>query len=404
MVKKINTSFLFPEQNTFMHLSDIINHLGENNEDYFNALTPPLIQSSNFSFPTVAAFRTAKSDEKKYRIYSRGNNPTVEILRKKLAALEKTDDAVVFGSGSAAIANAIIGLVQSGDHIISVAEPYNWTFKLFEKFLKRFGISTTYVDGKNNQAFVEAIQPNTKLIFLESPVSHTFEVQDLSFIAQLARSKGILTCIDNSYATPIFQNPAEFGIDIIIHSLSKFINGHGDAMGGAICGSQSLIDQLFKSEYMTLGGILSANDAALILRGLRTLEIRMERGYQTARKLVAFLEKQPQIKKIYYPLSTNNPQYELASLQMKGTGALFSFELNTTDIRVVEHFTESLQKFKIAVSWGGAESLILPMAAYYQVEGKTPPKYPFNLVRIYAGLEEVDYLIDDLKRALLQIT
>lgn len=386
-----------------MHLSEIINHHGENNEEYFHALTPPLIQSSNFSFPTVADFRKAKSDEKKYRIYSRGNNPTVEILRKKLAALEKTDDAVVFGSGSAAIANAIIGLVQSGDHIISIAEPYNWTYKLFEKFLKRFGVTTTYVDGKDNQAFEAAIQPNTKLIFLESPVSHTFEVQDLTFISQLAKSNGILTCIDNSYATPIFQKPAEFGIDIIIHSLSKFINGHGDAMGGAICGNQTLIDQLFKSEYMTLGGILSANDAALILRGLRTLELRMERGNQTAQKLVSFLERQPQIKKVHYPLSPNNPQYELASRQMKGTGALFSFELDTTDIKTVERFAESLQKFKIAVSWGGSESLILPLAAYYGVEGKLPPKYPFNLVRIYAGLEQVEYLIEDLQSALTQV-
>ncbi|MEY2950614.1 MAG: hypothetical protein RLZZ248_1815 [Bacteroidota bacterium] len=385
-----------------MHLSEIINHHGENNEEYYNALTPPLIQSSNFSFSTVDAFRKAKSDEKKHRIYSRGNNPTVEILRKKLAALENTDDAVVFGSGSAAIANAIIGLVQSGDHIISIAEPYNWTYKLFEKFLKRFGVTTTYVDGKDNQAFEAAIQPNTKLIFLESPVSHTFEVQDLSFIAQLAKSKGILTCIDNSYATPIFQKPTEFGIDIIIHSLSKFINGHGDAMGGAICGNQTIINQLFRSEYMTLGGILSANDAALILRGLRTLEIRMERGYQTAQKLVSFLERQPQIKKVNYPLSPNNPQYELASRQMNGTGALFSFELNTTHIKTVERFAESLQKFKIAVSWGGSESLILPLAAYYDVEGKLPPKYPFNLVRIYAGLEQVDYLIEDLQSALNQ--
>ncbi|MCB0644600.1 MAG: aminotransferase class V-fold PLP-dependent enzyme, partial [Phaeodactylibacter sp.] len=195
-----------------MHLSDILIHLGEERQNYFNAVSPPVIQSSNFAYNSLDAFRAAMANEQGHHLYTRGNNPTVEILRKKLAALEGTEDALVFGSGSAAIASTVISTVQAGDHIVCVESPYTWTKNLLQQFLQRFGVTHTFVDGTSMEQIESAIQPNTRLLYLESPNSLSFELQDLKACAALAKKHGILTCIDNSYASPIFQQPASLGI------------------------------------------------------------------------------------------------------------------------------------------------------------------------------------------------
>lgn len=382
-----------------MHLSHILNHLGEDREKYFNAVAPPIIQTSNFSFKTIADFKAAFNDELSSHIYSRGNNPTVDILRKKIAALEHAEDALVFGSGVAAISMAVIANVEAGAHVVSVNAPYSWTQKLLEKFLSRFGVTHTYVDGTDIAAIKAAIQPNTRVLFLESPNSVTFAIQDLKACADLAKEHGIISIIDNSYASPLYQKPIDFGIDIVTHSATKYLNGHSDVVAGVLAGSKEMIKKIFESEFMTLGALLAPNDASLLIRGLRTLELRMERSNTSTLKITKWLEDHPKVEKIIYPFSPSFPQYDLAKKQMGGTGGLFSIQLKAKSIQKVEDFFHTLQHFLLAVSWGGHESLVLPFCAFYDIPGRDNPSVPWNLVRFYVGLEDPDWLIEDLKRA-----
>jgi cystathionine beta-lyase len=386
-----------------MHLSEILFHLGEDRHRYFNAVSPPVIQSSNFAFDTLDDFRNAIRDELSSHIYTRGNNPTVEILRKKLAAMEGSEDALVFGSGSAAISAAVIGNVQAGDHIVCVEAPYAWTKLLLTDFLSRFGVSHTFVDGQSLDAIRQAIRPNTKLLFLESPNSLTFELQDLAACAQLAKEYGLITCIDNSYCSPYYQNPIEFGIDLVIHSGTKYLNGHSDVVFGAICGSRELLQKIFISELMTLGAILSPHDAALVIRGLRTLPLRMERTHESALYMARALEKHPKVEQVLHPLLPSFPQYELAKKQMKGAGGLFSVYFRLDSIQEAEALFDRLRRFTMAVSWGGHESLVLPSAAFYHIPGRPDSPIPWNLFRFYIGLEDPDWLLEDILQALENI-
>lgn len=384
-----------------MALSYILNQLGEDREMYNGAVVPPLVQSSNFAYRTVEEMRSGIADELTYHFYTRGNNPTVEMLRKKLAALEGTEDALVFGSGSGAISAAVLSQVANGGHIVSVAKPYSWTNKLLQSWLPRFGVETTFVDGTDVQNFREAITDSTQLIILESPNSVTFEQQDLKAVADLAKAHDIPTLMDNSYASPLFQQPAAFGIDIICHSATKYLNGHSDVVGGVVCGSERFIQQLFDEEYMTLGSIISPHDAWLMIRGLRTLEVRMQRVADTTEALIPFLEAHPAVETVYYPFAAHdNFQYNLAKKQLKRGGGQFSITLRAKEIRTVEAFCEQLQHFLLACSWGGYESLVFPTCTLLTNKSEAVPGIPWNLVRFYIGLESEDELRKDLEQAL----
>ena len=218
-------------------ISYIINHLGEEREKYFNAITPPVFQTSNFAFKNVEELRESIADEKNNFIYSRGNNPTIDILCKKIAALEGTEEALALASGMAAISSAVISFVNSGDHIVCVRNNYSWTNMLMTRFLPRFGVETTFVDGRDPGNFKKAIRKNTKIIYLESPNSLTFELQDIRAVAEIAKNAGLITLIDNSYSSPLTQSPAEMGIDVVLHSASKYLGGHSDIVAGIICAS-----------------------------------------------------------------------------------------------------------------------------------------------------------------------
>ncbi len=381
-------------------LSYILNQLGEDRENYFNAVSPPVIQTSNFCFPDLHHFRQAFTDEMEHHIYTRGNNPTVAILRKKLAALEGAEDALVLSSGSGAIAAAVISQVKAGDHIICVQSPYSWTYALITKLLARFGVTHTFVDGKNTAEIAAAIQPNTRLLYLESPNSLTFEIQDLQACAGLAKANGLTTIIDNSYASPIFQNPLQYGIDIVVHSGTKYLNGHSDVVMGVICSNKRTIKQIFESELMTLGAILQAHDAALAIRGLRTLELRLQRSDQSARLLASRLASHPKVEKVTHPLLPSYPQFELAQRQMRGTGGLFSVYFKVDEREKMEIFVDELKHFLLAVSWGGHESLILPSVGFYGIPGREDSHVAWNLVRFYIGLEDPEWLWQDLEKAL----
>lgn len=383
-----------------MHLSEILNHLGEDRENYFNAVSPPIIQSSNFAFPSLEQFRRDVTDELENHIYTRGNNPTVEILRKKLAALEGAEDALVVSSGAGATAMAMLANVKQGDHVICVKNPYSWTKNLLLNFLPRFGVSHTFVDGTDVANIAAAIQPNTTFLYLESPNTMTFELQDLRACATQAKRHGIVTMIDNSNCTPLYQRPIEHGIDIVMHTGTKYLNGHSDVVNGIICASKEMIRKIFQTEIMTLGNIIGPHDAWLIIRGLRTLELRVKRSFESAMKIAEWLEGHPKVERVLFPFLPSFPQYELAQQQMSGCGGLITIFLKTDSVERVEAFFNRLKCFLFAVSWGGHESLIMPMAAFYKIEGKDAPVYPFTLVRFYIGLEDPVWLMEDLAQAL----
>jgi cystathionine beta-lyase/cystathionine gamma-synthase len=383
-----------------MTLSDILIHLGEERERYFNAVAPPVVQSSNFVFESVAAMRAAFADELEHHVYTRGNNPTVEILRQKLAALEGTEDCLVFASGAAAIAAAILANVNGGDHIVCQQHPYSWTSTLLRKFLPRFGVEHTFVDGTDIENIRAALRPNTRVLYLESPNTLTFECQDLAACAELARGRGIVTVADNSYCSPIYQNPAALGIDIVVHSGTKYLNGHSDVVVGVLCAAQAIVRRIFESELMTLGGILGPHDAALVLRGLRTLPLRVERSNAGARFLIERLEKHPKVERIWYPFHPTFPQRELALRQMRGCGGLFSVQFRTPTPERMEAFVNRLRRFLMAVSWGGYESLVLPMIGFYDIPGRPRPHLPWSFCRFYVGLEDPEWLWEDLEAAM----
>ncbi|MBC5993573.1 PLP-dependent transferase [Pontibacter sp. SD6] len=385
-----------------MELSYILNELGEDRELYFNAVAPPILQTSNFAARSVADLRHMLQHEPEAHLYTRGNNPTVTILEKKIAALEGAEHAIAFGSGIAAVSAAVLSQVNTGDHVVCVKKPYTWTNTLMKRFLPRFGVEVTMVDGTDPENYRNAIKLNTRLLYLESPNSYTFELQDIAAVVAIAKEHNCKTIIDNSFASPVNQNPIAFGVDLVVHSCTKYIGGHSDTMGGIVCGSRETINRIFEREYMTLGAILSPHDAWLLIRGLRTLPVRMERIAASTSKVVDFLVKHPKVEKVHFPLLSSHPQYNLAQKQLRNNTGQFSVLLKTENIKKVEAFCDRLQHFLMAASWGGHESLIYPIAASYTDHG-LKPTLPFNLVRFYIGLEDPEYLIRDIEQALEEI-
>jgi cystathionine beta-lyase/cystathionine gamma-synthase len=382
-----------------MDISYILNHLGEDRENYYNAVTPPVAASTNFAFRSVEHMRSELQHELETPFYTRGYNPTVGILRKKIAALEGADDALVFSSGSAAVAAGVMSVVKSGDHVVCAQKPYSWTNTLLRTYLNRYGVQVSFVDGGTAADFEQHLLPETKLIYLESPNSLTFELQDISAIANLAKRKQITTIVDNSYNSPLNQSPISMGIDLVVHSATKYLNGHSDVIAGVVAGGRERISRMMAEEYMTLGSIIGAYDAWLMIRGLRTLELRVNRSAQSAMQLAIFLENHTAIEKVYYPFLDTNPQIKLAQKQMKQGGGLLSIIVKAKDQNGVERFCNALQRFLIATSWGGYESLCFPMCALPSSVSFTNP-LPWNLVRLYIGLEDPNVLLDDLNQAL----
>ncbi|MDX2002748.1 MAG: aminotransferase class I/II-fold pyridoxal phosphate-dependent enzyme [Chitinophagales bacterium] len=383
-----------------MDISYIINHFGEERENYFQSIAPPLVQASNFCFANVETMRTAVPNEKENHFYTRGNNPTTDILCKKLAALEGAEDALVFASGVAAISAAVISQVKAGNHIICVDKPYSWATKLLKNILGRFGVSYTFVDGTQLQSFEAALQFNTRLVYLESPNTFTFELQDIEQVSQWAKSHGLVTILDNSYATPLYQPAIAMGVDIVVHSASKYYGGHSDMVAGVVCANKVIIESIFYSEFLNLGAIISPHDAWLMLRSLRTLPLRLERSNITTPKIVEYLATHPKVEKVIYPMHPSFPQHGLAQKQMKGAGGLFSILLKAGTFSEVDTFVNKLNRFLIACSWGGHESLVMPVCGLVQQADELHPKLPWNLIRFYIGLEEAEVLIADLEQAL----
>jgi len=381
-------------------LSYILTEFAEERENYFNAVSPPIMQTSNFTFKKVEDMRKAFADEMGGYLYSRGLNPTVEILRKKLGALDGAEDCLVFNSGAAAIFAGVLANVKSGDHIVSVRNPYTWAQKMFDVILPRFGVTTTYVDGRETENFEQALQSNTSFIYLESPNSWDYALQDLKAVAELAKSKNIITMIDNSYCTPLYQRPIDFGIDLSMQTATKYISGHSDTLGGVLSGSHQMMKKIFDSEYLNIGSGIQPFNAWLLIRGLRTLPARLERITRTTIEIVNFLKQHDKVDKVIFPLDESFPQYDLARKQMRGACGLLTFTLKNGTCASITRFCESLKHFLMAVSWGGHESLILPKCAGIDPKDFDAVNIEHQYIRLYTGLEDAAYLIADLNQAL----
>ena len=380
-----------------MDISYIINELAEDREQYFNAVAPPIIQSSNFVFKKVDDLRQAFADEYSTYLYSRGLNPTVDILRKKLAALDNAEDCLVFGSGAAAIFAAVLANVKTGDHIVSVNKPYTWAQRMFNVILPRFGVTTTYSDGRDIENFERAILPNTSVIYLETPNSWDYAIQDLKAVAELAKSENIITICDNSFCTPIYQKPIDYGIDLTLQSATKYIGGHSDTVAGVLSGSSKMIEKIFNSEYMNIGSGISPFNAWLLIRGLRTLPMRLEHISKTTVQIVDYLKQHSKVEEVIFAFDENFPQLQLAKQQMQGACGLLTFIIKADSVQQIENFCEALKHIMMAVSWGGHESLIIPKCAGMKRERFNAEHKDHRMIRLYVGLEEAAYIIDDLE-------
>ena len=386
-----------------MDISQIINELGEDREYYFNAVAPPIMQTSNFAFNKVADLSKAFENEMGGYLYSRGLNPTVDILRKKLAALDGAEDCLVFNNGAAAIFAGIFANLKYGDHIVSVKAPYTWVQRMFDVILPRFGVTATYINGGKIENWEKATQPNTTFYYLESPNSWDFAIQPIKEVAALAKSRGIITLIDNSYCTPLYQKPVEMGIDIAMQTATKYIGGHSDTLGGVLCGSHAMMKKIFDSEYLNIGSGIQPFNAWLMIRGLRTLPARIERITESTAEVVQYMKQHPKVEFLLFPFEETFPQYELAKKQMKGACGLFTFALKTDKRESIVKFCESLQHIMMAVSWGGHESLVIPKCAGIQPGDFDGSNREHRYIRMYVGLEESKYLIADLEQALAGI-
>jgi len=381
----------------------ILNH--DNYKDEHGAVVPPLYQNSLFTFKNWDAIDKAFDDKSENFLYSRLLNPTVKVAEEKIAKLCRGEKAKLCASGIAAVTSAILHCVKAGDHIVTVKNIYGPTNTFINNYLKnKFNITATFVDGKNVEDIENAIQDNTSLIFLESPGSLTFELQNLSAIAAIAKSRNIKTAIDNTWSSPLFQKPLEVGIDIEIHSVSKYICGHSDVVAGVVVGSKEIIDQIILAEHELLGAKMAPFEGWLITRSLRTLAIRMKAHQENAFHVAEFLEAHPMVKKVFWPGLKSFDQYELAQQQMTGYSGLMSLELATKDISKIKAFVDGLKLFKLGVSWGGHDSLVYAPVISYLKE-LSPDQFAAvgineSIIRISVGLEDKEDLVKDLDNAL----
>ena len=378
----------------------ILNH--DEYKDQHGAVVPPIYQNSLFTFDDWESIDKAFDDKAGAFIYSRLLNPTVKIAEDKIAAICHGEKAKLCASGIAAITSAILHCVQANAHIITVNKIYGPTHTFLNNYLaKKFNITTTYIDGKDPEEFRTAIQSNTALIYLESPASLTMELQDLKAVAAIAKENNIKTIIDNTWASPVFQKPLDMGIDIEVHSASKYIGGHSDTVAGVMISSTEIMNDIITSEHELLGAKMAPFEGWLILRSLRTLPIRMQAIMQNTLRVAEYLEAQESVVAVHYPGLKSFAQYELGRQQMTGYGGLLSFELDTKDIAKIKAFVNGLKIFKLGVSWGGHDSLVYaPVISYLK---EMPPEQfaargiNASLIRISVGLEAVEDLINDLQ-------
>ncbi len=368
-------------------------HGGVSTDPLTGAVSIPIYQASTFKQESVGVHKGYE--------YSRTGNPTRHALEELIKELESGVRGFAFSSGMAAI-TAVMMLFKSGDHIIFTDDVYGGTFRVVSKVLNTFGIQSSFIDTSNLDEVKNEIHPHTKAIFLETPTNPLLKVTDIEATVNLAKQFQLLSIVDNTFATPYWQNPLELGCDLVLHSATKYLGGHSDVVAGlVVAGNDTLASDLHFIQNST-GGVLGPHDSWLLIRGIKTLGIRMEEHENNAKKIVSFLEKHPKVKKVYYPGLISHPQHLTAKVQMRGFGAMISFEV-VREVEV-ENVLKSLKYFTLAESLGAVESLISVPAkmthASIPVERREELGISDSLIRISVGLEDVDDLIEDLDRSL----
>ncbi|HKS05055.1 MAG TPA: aminotransferase class I/II-fold pyridoxal phosphate-dependent enzyme [Gemmatimonadaceae bacterium] len=360
-------------------------------------VSTPIVQTSLFAYPTFAALIEGLRNEHSHNVYTRGQNPTVEAAERKLALLERGEACKCFASGMAAINAVMMGTLKSGDHVLFVNQVYGPTLQL-ARHLERFGISHDVQLDVDVASVERSIKPNTRIIWIESPGTMMFRVVDLEAMAALARGRGILTCVDNSWATPLLQKPIELGIDFVVHAATKYLGGHSDLVGGALIGTSERMVEIFHRAFLLSGGILAPFDAWVLLRGLRTLPVRMAQHHVDALRVAEFLRGHRAVKNVFHPAFDKDTA--LVAKQMRGHSGLFSIELANPDFASLNRVIDSLEHFRIGVSWGGVESIVISPERGNNGKYLESQRIPRGVVRLSIGLEGADVLIHDLDQAL----
>ncbi|WP_078550404.1 trans-sulfuration enzyme family protein [Litchfieldia alkalitelluris] len=366
-------------------------------------VAPAIYYSSTFPAQDSAEFAEMASKPLHSQYYTRYGNPVHERVKAIMAELEGTETALVTGSGMGAIATTLLALVSAGDHVIAQTRHYMSTTKIMDEMLPRFGVEVSIVEQTDLTAFEAAIRPNTKLIMLETPANPTLVLTDIAAVTELAKKHGILVVADNTFASPLNQRPHDLGVDVVVHSATKYLGGHSDITAGVICTSHNLAEMIWDT-HTSIGSVLSPMDAWLLLRGLRTLPVRMERINSNALVLAEFLENQEEIENVYYPGLVSHPQHELALKQMKGGyGSVIAFAVKG-DYAATQRFVSALNLSLNAVSLGGVESLVVHTAAMWEgalnEEQMKTAGIPPNFVRYSVGLEHIEDLKADVLQAL----
>ncbi len=362
-------------------------------------LSTPIYQTSTFEVvDNEEQLRVTPTDH----FYTRYGNPTNTVAEKTIAALEGMDAALTFASGMGAITTTIMALLKGGDHVVAQRDIYGGANKFLSQWLPKIGIETTFVDTTQYEQHERAIRPNTKLLYLESPTNPTLRVIDFTRVASLAKQRGILSMIDSTFGTPINQHPAEYGIDLVMHSGTKYLAGHSDLICGAVAARQELIDQIW-STRTTLGNCMDPHASWVLVRGMKTLPVRVARQNENAQRVAEFLSQHSKVRSVNYPFLKSHPQYEVARRQMSGGGGMVSFEVEGTG-EDAKRVSEAMRLFTLAPSLGSVESLVsLPVFtshAMIPAEDRARMGVTEQLIRLSVGIENVDDLIADLDHAL----
>ncbi|HLF02817.1 MAG TPA: aminotransferase class I/II-fold pyridoxal phosphate-dependent enzyme [Anaerolineales bacterium] len=370
-----------------------------------SAIAPPIYQTTTFRAEAAEEFADMATRPRHERYYSRYGNPTLQRVEAVVAGLEGAEAALATGSGMGAISATLMALCSQGDHIVAQKHHYMGTTKLLTDILPRFGVTATLVDQTDLAAFESAITPRTKLIIVESPSNPAMTITDLKSVAKLARARNILTLADNTFATPVNQRPLSHGIDLVVHSATKFLGGHHDLTAGVVVGSSALIEKIW-GFHIVMGSVLSPHDAFLLLRGLRTLSLRVEQHNRNALAITQFLAAHRAVEYVHYPGLPTHPQRDLAGRQMTGFGGMLSFGVRG-GYAATQKFISALRLPAHATSLGGYESLVVHAAAMWigtlGEEGLRRAGIEPNLVRLSVGLEDEKDLIDDLNQALEEV-
>jgi cystathionine beta-lyase/cystathionine gamma-synthase len=379
----------------------ICGRLGEDEPWVMGAVNPPIFENSLFTFDTAGELGEAVRNEDERYVYWRGTNPTVDLAQRKLAALERAERAKCFASGMGAIAATISSLVSAGDHVLVLGAVYGPTTQ-FLRYLEKFGVTHTHV--VDLEAGDSAIRESTRLLYFESPSYMRYEIFDIPAVVRWAGEHGLVTVMDNTWSTPIFQKPLTMGVDLVVHSLSKYVGGHSDLVGGVVAGPSRLIRPLALTEYQLYGAAMSPHDGAKVIKGLRTLPVRMVAHQERGMAVAGFLADHPAVRQVNYPGLPSHPGHGMALRQMSGFSSLFSLELATESRAEVASFLDALRHFRIGVSWGGFESLVNAPALSTQESVRATMGIPVGLVRLSVGLEAAETLIKDLGLALERIS